>query len=256
MPLHMAGWSHASVADSGGSARGLQTPRGMLDDLIPPFDLLPSRAQAAETSSGPGAVSGESPSELRRRLREIELQNDELRTICNVTGLAIVSVDRDGSIGFVSASAEALLGETRHADLRSGRLWLRDERLRRRFASILREDGDAEHLLCTEDGNLVPALLLRVVRHDGDRRTVFVSAPTRVRRPSLRRVAAQLQLTPTEARVAVEIANGHSVEEIAHGLRIQRSTVRTHLKSIRQKTGARRQTEIVRLVLTVESAFD
>ncbi|MET9328016.1 LuxR C-terminal-related transcriptional regulator [Tsukamurella sp. NPDC003166] len=51
-------------------------------------------------------------------------------------------------------------------------------------------------------------------------------------------------LTDAEARVAVMIAEGLDVAAIADALRVARSTVRTHLRHLFQKTNTSRQTEL------------
>ncbi len=57
-------------------------------------------------------------------------------------------------------------------------------------------------------------------------------------------------LTPAEARVAMLLASGLSVDEIAGRLGIGANTARTHLKSIFGKTVTRRQGELIRLLLS------
>lgn len=56
-------------------------------------------------------------------------------------------------------------------------------------------------------------------------------------------------LTPAETALAMELANGLSLEEAAEVLNIRRNTARAHLRSIFSKTGVRRQTELVRIIL-------
>ena len=56
-------------------------------------------------------------------------------------------------------------------------------------------------------------------------------------------------LTPAETALALELANGLSLEEAAEELNIRRNTARAHLRSIFSKTGVRRQTELVRIML-------
>lgn len=56
-------------------------------------------------------------------------------------------------------------------------------------------------------------------------------------------------LTPTEARLAVAIAEGSTPAEAAGFLGISVLTARTHLKRIFHKTATTRQAELVRLVL-------
>ncbi|AMO37025.1 helix-turn-helix transcriptional regulator [Thauera humireducens] len=56
-------------------------------------------------------------------------------------------------------------------------------------------------------------------------------------------------LTPTETSVALKLADGASLEETAEALGIRRNTARAHLRAIFSKTGVRRQTELVRIML-------
>lgn len=63
-------------------------------------------------------------------------------------------------------------------------------------------------------------------------------------------LTAQLyNLTPAETGLALELANGLSLEEASERLNIRRNTARAHLRSIFSKTGVRRQTELVRIML-------
>ena len=64
--------------------------------------------------------------------------------------------------------------------------------------------------------------------------------------------AAVLGLTPAESHVAVALATGQTVAGIAHGQDCAESTVRTHLKRVYRKQGIRKQTELVRRVLSLE----
>jgi DNA-binding CsgD family transcriptional regulator len=79
---------------------------------------------------------------------------------------------------------------------------------------------------------------LRLVMVDGDR-------DGRVPREVLR---ALYQLTEMESRVAWQLAGGDSLEQAADRLGIAHSTVRHHLERIFVKTGAHRQSDLVRLV--------
>jgi DNA-binding CsgD family transcriptional regulator len=70
-----------------------------------------------------------------------------------------------------------------------------------------------------------------------------------------RRVRRLYGLTEAEARVAAALALGETVEQIAvaHGVRV--STVRAQVRSIFEKTGVHRQTDLVRLALNGGSLF-
>ncbi len=63
--------------------------------------------------------------------------------------------------------------------------------------------------------------------------------------------AEVLGLTLTESRVAVAVASGQTVARTADALGCAQSTVRTHLKRVYRKQGIRKQTELVRRVLSL-----
>ena len=84
---------------------------------------------------------------------------------------------------------------------------------------------------------------------------VWINDPDRRPASPVQRIRSLFGLTRAEASVAAELANGLSVYEIADTLQISRHTVRNHLKQIFEKTGARRQVDVVRLVLSCPNPF-
>jgi DNA-binding CsgD family transcriptional regulator len=56
---------------------------------------------------------------------------------------------------------------------------------------------------------------------------------------------ADSQVTPAESRVAAMLASGMNVREIAGACGVSVATVRSQLHSLFQKTGTRRQAELV-----------
>ena len=67
-------------------------------------------------------------------------------------------------------------------------------------------------------------------------------------------VAAALDLTGTESRVAVLLAQGMNVSQIATTTGRKESTIRSHVKQIFAKHGLSRQAELVRLVRSLAGA--
>jgi DNA-binding CsgD family transcriptional regulator len=61
-------------------------------------------------------------------------------------------------------------------------------------------------------------------------------------------------LTLAEANVALEVLNGDGRGAVAARLGISMTTVRTHLSSIFEKTGVRRQAELVRLLMRCDGS--
>lgn len=81
-------------------------------------------------------------------------------------------------------------------------------------------------------------VLLMIDVADADRQQRHLSA-----------IAERYRLTPAEARLLALLADGASPAEISAQLEVSLHTVRAHLRHLFDKTGARRQSELVRLFL-------
>lgn len=180
----------------------------------------------------------------------------------------VVLLDKRGRVMYMNAGAEALLRDSQALRIEDGALRAAmpgdDMALQRAIAQALGEldlEGfearDAVRITCTPPD---PALVARVL-------PIRVSAPLSRAEAELRALVliagnwrspeecqAQLMdaygLTPTEAAIAAMLANGQTVDHIARERGIRRSTARLNLERIMAKTGVRRQSELVRLVLT------
>ena len=83
---------------------------------------------------------------------------------------------------------------------------------------------------------------------------VFITDPQAVQLPSSERLGDLYGLTPTEAKVACEFARGHSYKQVAQRLKVSEETVRAHIKQIYPKTRVNRQSDLVRLVLSMSTS--
>ena len=98
--------------------------------------------------------------------------------------------------------------------------------------------------------------------HDRDFRAERVAALVLVVDPERRSrldpglVAKALNLTPAESHLAVMLAAGYSLSDIAAATLRTEGTVRWHLKQIFRKQGISRQTDLVRRVLALEGLPD
>lgn len=79
----------------------------------------------------------------------------------------------------------------------------------------------------------------------------FIHDPTARAKLDPFMVATAFDLTPAEARVAVALARGESVAEIAVEHTVSVQTIRTQVKSVLAKTGTDRQAELVGLLSTL-----
>lgn len=78
---------------------------------------------------------------------------------------------------------------------------------------------------------------------------VFISDPERASGAPIETITRLFGFTPSEANLAILLANGLSLDEASKQLSVSRNTARTHLRSIFAKTGVERQANLVRLIL-------
>jgi DNA-binding CsgD family transcriptional regulator len=84
---------------------------------------------------------------------------------------------------------------------------------------------------------------------------VFVIDPDRISDPTPQQLQLQFGLTPAEAQLACEIAKGEGLIACAKNIGISRATASTHLQRIFEKTGTRRQAQLVRVILASRPAI-
>lgn len=77
---------------------------------------------------------------------------------------------------------------------------------------------------------------------------VFVQRVGHDASPALEMLADQFGLTPAELRVLAAIMDFGGVTEVAASLKLSPATVRTHLRHVFEKTGVRRQADLVKLI--------
>ena len=81
---------------------------------------------------------------------------------------------------------------------------------------------------------------------------IFVNDPDKANKPTAVQLRDKFKMTPAEASFAVEILKGDGIQAAADRLSISRATARTHLARIFDKTGTRRQAELVRVLISTK----
>ena|SRR5258708_5993635 len=89
----------------------------------------------------------------------------------------------------------------------------------------------------------------RLFPEPGAAAVVFISDPEAAEEPQETLLQRLYGLSGAEAGVAALLIQGKTPQEIQEELAISRNTVKTQLKNIFEKTGTRRQAELVRLLL-------
>jgi DNA-binding CsgD family transcriptional regulator len=194
---------------------------------------------------------------IHTRLAGIDRGRDVVAEVADRVAEAFLLLDETGAVLFANAAAESLLAE------KDGIAW-DGRRLR-----AARPDATAALRTLARDGTG----LLSLPRPSGRRPLVALAAPVLARssgtwlagpRPAtvlfLRDpevelcaradvLAATFGLTAAEARLAVAIAAGTTLEEHAASQHVTVHTVRSQLKAVFDKTGTHRQAQLVRVVM-------
>ncbi|SCV01813.1 putative transcriptional regulator, LuxR family [Cupriavidus necator] len=186
--------------------------------------------------------------------------------------IGMVVLDDQGMVLRANAAARTVLGENDGIRLRGGKLEFADHRDRSRFRERVRRSIDSISISQDDcaSGPMVEAMSLARPSGKGRLEVLIRAIPMRewaeenkwcpacvvvIRDPACSaqtsvEVLRQLfDFTPTEASLALLMANGASLEAAAEALKVKTNTVRAHLRSIFQKAGVTRQAELVRTLL-------
>lgn len=199
-------------------------------------------------------------------LRERNLQ--KMRVIAASTlsavetmNAAIATIDADATIHYSNEPARRLIEESGYfSRAPDGKLKSRNPAETQEFMQFL---GAVEHasdqtasrsIFRFEDpetAETVVASIIPFCAEDNDRRlfSIVFADPSRKDITTPERIAAALNLTPSEARVVFGLIVGGSVDEAATIAGVSLSSARTYLKNVFSKTGVSKQAELVRLVM-------
>lgn len=175
----------------------------------------------------------------------------------------VVFVDEGAKIVYANATAEALFSAHGWLRRRDGALQAaipaESAALHAAIAKCAHGGPRQGGALSLSMGLDRPPLALRVtpISHDlpgwlvGRRPVaiITVSDPARRGKPAAHRLQEQFGLTRAQASLAIEMLSGDGIQATADRLGISRATARTHLARIFEKTGARRQAELVRVLM-------
>ena len=210
--------------------------------------------------------------ELRSHLDEKDASRSVAQGVIEGMITGVVLLDASGHVLAANATARRI------ADLRDG-LLLSRERLRATSNSEddLLQKAIREAIAISEQRDGCGGAAITVRRPSGARPyAILVSPGASVASQSAFRIASAVVLigdsdaglaaseelamqlyglTPTEARLACSVASGESLESYASARGINVSTARWTMKQALAKTGARRQADLVRILLTGPAAI-
>jgi DNA-binding CsgD family transcriptional regulator/PAS domain-containing protein len=255
-------------------------PQGMVDSVSAVLD------KSATTATLFGVFryqrEGVVDDEARRRMRfivphirrsvlvgrHIDLKSADAASFANtLDGLSagICLVDGLGGIVHANAACRILLDAGDFLCASGGRIVARDARIDQAFRELFAAAGSGDVAIGTRgialplrgrDGSRYVAHVLPLT--SGARRLAGIAysavaalfiCKVAAENPSSPEIFARAyRLTPTELRVLLATVEVGGVREVAAALGIAENTVKTHLRNLFAKTGARRQADLVKIV--------
>lgn len=185
---------------------------------------------------------------------DLDEENETLRAALDMVPLPIV-LCRAGAVLWTNRAAQRMLDDGNGLSMAKGRLRAdsRDDDLK--LAGMLAAQSEERRsgpqwMRITRSGDAHLELMIRPVGRGSSHNVVFISDPERVATCSPEALRVLYGLSRAEQLVACELIAGASTREIGATLNVTGNTVRAHLKSLFLKTGTRRQTDLVRLLVS------
>jgi DNA-binding CsgD family transcriptional regulator len=209
--------------------------------------------------------------ELRWQLVALEEQHAAIDQALDAIAQGVILLDRYGLVLFANRVAEAILQAGDALYLRRRRLVIRNSQQCRLLDELVSRSSHpvGDTLAGTTRGISIDrpharpltAVILPCCSTNfmylprAPSVLVLISDPDAGYLPQPRILQELFNLTPAEARLATQVAKGHTLEESAAELSISRNTAATHLRRIFEKTNVSRQSDLVRLILQTPASL-
>jgi DNA-binding CsgD family transcriptional regulator/PAS domain-containing protein len=199
----------------------------------------------------------------RRRLLALELRLADIESAFNVLESAVVLLDAAGRVVLANEGARSILSQGQGLCLKNLKLIAQSQHEAATLRDLIAKAIATAEFKSIGGGGAMPVLragkkplqlLVSPLRSEGAALpgrgvvAVFLSDPERSLAVPAEVLRTLFGLTPAEARLALSLFEGHSLSEAAELNRVGRETVKSQIASVFLKTGARRQSELVRLL--------
>jgi DNA-binding CsgD family transcriptional regulator/PAS domain-containing protein len=186
-----------------------------------------------------------------------------LETALEQSPYALAVLDGGAKLVRMNRAAERLVAAQGAVRVREGRLVAAqpgdDRKLQALIATATSSDAPRSGAMRLASPDLPLPLKVQVSPVSAGTHPIFeaphgallsIVDPNRAAAQSADAMRRRFQFTPAEARVAVQAAEGRSAREIAANLKLSVNTVRHHRQMLLEKTGASRQADLVRMLVS------
>jgi DNA-binding CsgD family transcriptional regulator/PAS domain-containing protein len=194
-------------------------------------------------------------------LKQLELERDIYASALRNLNMGYVLLDSRGQIIRTDDAADKLLTKNPEIYLKDSRIRVGNDSKNRELQELIQAGLEARGNEFSRALNIIgsqnlgiliknapdsPILSSRTAPH----LVVYINESTAPTETPQARIAELYELSQTEAALVVELVRGNTLAEAAANIHITEQTARTYSKRIFNKTGTRRQAELVRLILT------
>lgn len=206
---------------------------------------------------------------VRRQLQQMRAHSEDLTAALDKLERGVIITGPEGQIRFANRAADRLLTAGDGIDATRGRVRATRTRPAEKLRSMIYRTartgvgkdvvaGDAVSISRSNEANPIAVVAEPLAPGHNEslgqgRRAgtiLFVGDSCPSASPSVKRIASIYDLTVAEADIAAHIVMGASVASAAEARGITENTAKTHLKSIYEKIGVNRQSQLVRRVMT------
>jgi DNA-binding CsgD family transcriptional regulator len=192
-------------------------------------------------------------------LLRIDFEKRAYQRAADMLAFGVITLDHAGNVVSIDAAAERRLRQSEELYVWRDRLRARtgDARLQ----AAIRKALTAPDTHSCHVGEATDLLIMPVERRvdasiGTPRLLVYLSGRDYQRRDASRHLASLFDLSETQARLAMLLANGRTLSASADALGITEQTARTYSKQIYQRTGTCRQGELIQRILTSVAMLD
>ncbi|MBB3926915.1 DNA-binding CsgD family transcriptional regulator/PAS domain-containing protein [Sphingobium jiangsuense] len=199
--------------------------------------------------------------DLHARLTSTQAERQVFSTAMEGLAVATFILARDGRILRRNAVADRMLHEAGALRERNGRLepGVGAAPMLDRLLRAPPPPGEEKRLeIAVPDGPPLRGVARALPPNaygDGASLALFLADPARSGGPDPDSLRDRFQLTPAEAALAIQLAEGAALVDAARALDIAHNTARAHLRAIFAKTGTHRQVQLVHLLRTSTGGF-
>jgi DNA-binding CsgD family transcriptional regulator/PAS domain-containing protein len=206
---------------------------------------------------------------IHSEFTHLRMRQDALLQGLDRLVIGLILYNHDARTVYINPTAEAIIDSHPALQLEQGNLLLTnpddDKSLRQTIVETAAIDPDDSWKQSVAIGITHPDveaplpilvtpmhahLITSDLDYEGAKVAVFLSDPNLQQPISIDSLVSVYSLTPSEAQVAISLANGHSIDQIATNSNHSAHTIRSQLKSVFRKTGVSRQSELIKLLLT------